>query len=149
MRLDLVRYITHHSTSTLGMLFLEDDFQCYTLENPFRFAKMEGESCIPEGEYRIKKREVLSKMTKKYRQKYKFFDWHLELQDVPDFQYIYLHVGNQRTATDGCILVGETQDYVNKFIGRSTQAYEKLYKAISEALDNEEEVTIKVQYLRL
>src|SRR5690554_3792078 len=108
MKIKILRYVNHHNKSTMGLLFIDGEFQCYTLENPFRFAKMDGVSRIDEGTYQLKKREVLSGLTQRYRDRYKFFDWHLELQDVPEFQYVYLHVGNQRTNTDGCILVGET-----------------------------------------
>lgn len=147
MNLKLIRYVNHHNKSTMGILYIDGEFQCYTLENPFRFTKMDTESRVPEGTYALKKREELSPMTERYRSKYPWFDYHIEVQDVPDFEYIYFHVGNQRRNTDGCILVGETADAGNQFIGKSVNAFERLYKRISEAFDSKEEVTLTIESL--
>ena len=70
----------------------------------------------------------------------------LEVCDVPNFKYILLHCGNTDEDTAGCLLLGDTQENnnikKNGFIGRSTQAYTRVYPKIAKALKKEEEVTI-------
>mgnify|MGYP007000376319 len=57
--------------------------------------------------------------------------WHLgmlELQDVPNFEFILVHSGNTDESTAGCYLVGNTQQDLDVskdgFIGSSRTAYE-------------------------
>ena len=70
----------------------------------------------------------------------------LELQDVPDFQYILIHTGNTDEHTSGCILVSDNQEnnllVKDGFGGKSTQAYKRIYPRIAEAIDCGEKVTI-------
>ena len=98
---------------------------------------MEGETRIPEGLYKVKQRRVLSGLTKKYRAKYPWFKWHFELQDVPGFKYVYIHIGNDDDHTDGCIIVGNSLksnkvDDINN-LGASTPAFKRLYKRMQDA----------------
>ena len=64
------------------MLFVNNEFECFTLEDERRAEKAKGETRIPEGVYNIVKRKVDSPLTLKYREKYDFFDYHLMLEDV-------------------------------------------------------------------
>jgi hypothetical protein len=97
-----------NGNETIGILYYGDDFS-YTLEDEHREKKLTGETRIPCGIYEIKFRKVLSPLTKKYRERYSFFKWHLELQKVPNFTHIYIHTGRLESHTDGCILVGHEQ----------------------------------------
>ena len=76
----------------------------------------------------------------------------LELQNVKNFQFILIHCGNTDENTAGCILVGDSQEnnllMKDGFIGKSTQAYKRVYKEISDALENGENVTIEILNLR-
>jgi len=65
----------------------------------------------------------------------------LELQNVPNFQYILIHIGNFEKDTEGCILVGEGANS-NHTITESTKAYERLYPIVAAALLKNEKVTI-------
>ena len=71
----------------------------------------------------------------------------LELQDVPNFKYILIHTGNTDEHTAGCLLVGETQQDLDRgkdgFVGGSGDAYKKMYPKVRDALLNGEKVTIK------
>ena len=130
--------------ATIGILY--DDtlhMMCYTLEDEHRRMKIKGETRIPKGTYKIDFRKVESPMTKKYRNKFDWFTYHLMLHDVPGFNYVYLHIGNTSDHTNGCILVGETQS-MHGSIGRSTSAFEKIYKLISSILDNGHELYISI-----
>jgi hypothetical protein len=147
MKLTLTRF-SGQSTSTLGLLFVDNSFECFTLEDEERVVKIKGETRIPEGTYQVKKREVLSGLTKKYRDRFDFFDYHFMLQDVPGFEYVYIHIGNDETNTDGCLLVGDGVKS-NRFdqknnLQSSTSAFERLYKRLSGALD----ITIEIKNAR-
>lgn len=147
MQLTLVRY-SDNGNSTAGLLFLDGEFFCHTLEDERRDVKVAGETRIPEGNYQVLFREVLSPLTKKYRSKFDWFTWHLQLQDVPNFNNVYMHIGNRETETDGCLLLG---DSINNnrlsaaFLGNSTPAFARMYKLVSAELEagNPVHITIK------
>ena len=86
-----------------------------------------------------------------YHAKYskRFSDIHigmLHVLDVPNFEYILIHCGNTDEHTAGCLLVGDSQEnnQITKdgFIGKSTQAYKRIYPRIAKAIKNNETVTI-------
>gem|GEM_PF-186211 len=134
----LLRYVDDHET-TLGLLFLDNKFFCYTLENTFRPVKIAGKTRIPAGDYTVLFNEQLTDLTKKYRGKSftkGWFTWHLHLQDVPGFQGIYIHPGGDSGDTEGCILVsdGMTSDDRRKVLTNSRKTFETLYKALAEDL---------------
>lgn len=147
MELGLARY-SDNGESTLGLLFeIGDRFQCYTLEDQAQAEKVAGETRIPAGRYEIRFREVLSPMTERYRARFDWFTWHLELQDVPGFLYVYVHIGNDADDTDACILVGDQPNNNQRhtgFLGSSTPAFEVLYRKIAEALQSGERVFITI-----
>ena len=150
MELHLKRISTGEE-STIGTLHeLADpvEFQAFTLEDQPNEPKVPKETRIPAGRYQVKFREELSGLTKKYRGKYPWFTWHLWLQDVPDFEYVYIHVGNDDDHTDGCILVGDQAVSNVAEEGRilsSVLAYTRLYARVRDALESDEEVWITVE----
>ena len=122
------------------------EFLAYTLEDEYRNEKVFGETRIPNGTYKLALRK-----TGGYHQKYskRFSDIHigmLHVIDVPGFEYILIHCGNTDEHTAGCLLVGDSQEnnQITKdgFIGKSTQAYKRIYPRIAEAIDCGEKVTI-------
>lgn len=142
--------ISSGSEATLGTLFDTTNapaFLCYVLEDQANEPKIKGETRIPAGRYQIKFRDE-GGMIVRYKKR---FDWHrgmLHLQDVPDFQFVYIHVGNKDDDTDGCLLVGDGQ--VSNVLERgsvttSVAAYRRLYQKIAAALDAGEEVWITVE----
>ena len=66
----------------------------------------------------------------------------LHVLDVPNFKYILIHCGNTDEDTAGCLLLGDSQENnnikENGFIGRSTQAYFRVYEDIAKAVKEEE-----------
>tara|TARA_A100001201_G_scaffold143697_1_gene146776 strand:- start:2005 stop:2526 length:522 start_codon:yes stop_codon:yes gene_type:complete len=149
MKLEVIRF-NKGKDSTNGLLFnITNDkrkFLCYTLEDESREEKVWGETCIPEGEYKLGLRTVGGYHTKYSK---RFADIHmgmLQVLDVPNFEYILLHCGNTDEDTAGCLLLGDTQENnsIKKdgFIGRSTAAYMRVYPPIAKALEDGEEVTI-------
>jgi len=150
MELKLLR-ISSGDEASLGILFEvigTDDlsFRCYTLEDQFSVEKISGETRIPAGRYQIKLRTE-GGMIKRYKKRFSWHNGMLWLQDVPNFQYIYIHVGNKDDDSDGCILVGDGQ--VSNVVERgqvtsSVAAYRRLYEILLAAI-REEEVWITIE----
>ena len=147
MELEVIR-ISSGSDSTNGILLdkTNKEFLAYTLEDEYRDEKKFGETRIPEGTYKLGLRKVGG-----YHAKYskRFSDIHigmLHVLDVPNFEYILIHCGNTDEHTAGCLLVGDSQENnqitTNGFIGKSTQAYKRIYPDIANAIDCGEIVTI-------
>ena len=147
MKLDVIR-TQFGKDATNGLLFIDNVFECYTLEDEVRDVKVHSETAIPLGTYQIKFRNIGGFDTK-YKARYgtTFHKGMLELQEVPNFQYILIHTGNTDQHTAGCLLLGETQQDLDKgkdgFVGGSGDAYKKMYPKVRDALLNGEEVTIK------
>ncbi len=146
--LSLIRF-RYDQNTTLGLLYIRDQFIAYTLEDTYRETKIKGKTRIPSGVYEIKFREVMSGLTKKYRERkalQPFFTWHLELQNVPNYEFVYIHIGNTHGDTDGCILIadGIYDDSIKKSIMNSVKAYTRFYKRIQALLEGGEKVRIKV-----
>ena len=152
MKLDVVR-TQFGKDATNGMLFIDGVFECFTLEDEVRDVKVHSESAIPLGEYEIKLRTeggFHSKYTARYGAMHKGMLW---LQDVPNFKWILVHTGNTDQHTAGCLLIGETQQDLDKgkdgFIGGSGDAYKKMYPKVADALLAGEKVTIKYSNIKL
>ena len=143
IRLNLHR-INHSDDFTSGYLKYNGQFECYTLEDEKRLIKVPGETAIPAGSYDIVIREVLSPLTKRYRDKFAWFEYHLMLVGVPNFQYVYIHIGNNDDHTDGCLLVGGSINDEG-FLGQSTKAFERLYKKLYESLKRGDKAKIYIQ----
>jgi len=145
MKLDVLRY-SDNGNSTLGLLFVDEKFECYTLEDEHRDVKVRGETRIPSGAYQVTFRNE-GGFDARYKARYgDFHKGMLWVRDVPGFEYILIHAGNHEGHTAGCLLVGDTSND-NKdtkgFVGASRAAYEDLYPKVSEALLNNESVQIR------
>lgn len=146
MNLKLQRF-SDNGNSTLGLLFIDNKFFCYTLEDEYRQEKVKGETRIPAGKYQLIINNELSPLTEKYRSKFHWFENHIQLKDVPGFNNVYIHIGNYDTNTDGCILVGNSanNNQLEKgMIGYSQPAFEKLYFNVFPLLKGEEKIFIEI-----
>lgn len=119
-----VKRIFFTDASTCGALYIEDVFQCYTLELP-------GDKAIPTGTY-----SVTIDMSTRFKRLMP------HVLDVPGRTGIRIHWGNTAADTEGCILVGQTQ--TQDFIGGSRQAFEALYEKLAEALLVKKALTLTV-----
>lgn len=144
MRLRLDRFYLA-AEYTLGFLTVEGDsgHACFTLEDAVRAEKIRGVTAIPAGEYPIKLRNE-GGMSPRYALRFgeSFHHGMLWLQDVPNFQYVYIHPGNTDEDTEGCILVGEGATLGT--LQASTAAYTKLYPAVAAAVLAGQDVRITV-----
>ncbi len=143
--LTVLRYLDD-GESTLGLLFLRKKFFAYILEDTFHQEKIAGETRIPEGSYALEFNKNLTTLTQQYRKSRPWFDYHLEIKNIPGFQDVYLHVGNTHKDSAGCLLIADGIDAssTSKMITYSRIAYERFYKTISALLKSGEEVHINV-----
>lgn len=144
MILRLIRY-SKSDLTTLGLLYEQRNhgdmnFLGYTLEDRWRpkGVKVAGETCIPEGVYNIDYKMENTPMTIKYQDRFPWFRKHLEIQKVPNFENVYLHIGNNKDDTEGCVLIGDTANNNSKvhgYISHSTQAFKRFYELVTAHLD--------------
>ena len=139
--------------ATNGLVFINNLFECYSLEDKYQTQKVMHETCIPEGKYEIKLRTVggfNERYTKKYPTMHRGMLW---IQDVPGFEYILIHQGNTDEHTSGCLIIGDTQQDLdvsfNGMVGSSANAYKKLYPKVSGAILAGEKVTIEYSKIDL
>jgi len=150
MKLKVLRFSSQED-STSGLLFEENDlglkFLCYTLEDERRALKVRGETRVPAGKFNITLRTV-GGMTQKYAKRFPgIHKGMLWVRDVPNFEYILIHCGNTDDHSAGCLLLGDSQEnniiIKDGFIGKSRNAYKRVYSPIARAIEKGEEVTIE------
>lgn len=146
--------IAKKATYTIGKLYINGEYFCDTLEDRDRglnsamtsshinALKIAGKTAIPTGTYEI----TLNVVSPKYSQK----TWYKEncnggrvprLLNVPGFDGILIHVGNDHTDTSGCILVGKNTQ-VGKVLN-SRDTFLKLYKELLSAKNETIKITIQ------
>jgi len=129
MELKLQR--TYYSNGTNGLLLLDNQLVCYTIELPWR-DNQPRVSCIPEGCYPLVKRYS------------KTHGNHLMLQKVPNRSLILIHTANNALRDlQGCIAP------VSKLTGpgcgdQSRKAFRPLIQQVYEALDKQHSFTITI-----
>lgn len=89
-----IHRFNYTSDRTQGLLYLDNDFQCNTLELPW-LQNIRFKSCVSEGEY-----------TAKFKENDRFSLGVFEVFHVPDRDGILIHTGNDVDELLGCILVG-------------------------------------------
>lgn len=136
---------------TIGHLYVDGVYVCDTIEDTDRgltqddtiadieAVKVKSETAIPKGTYRVTLKVVSPKFGKKDYYK-NFCGGKLpRLLDVPGFDGILIHRGNNQNDSAGCIIVG-----YNKVVGQvvnSQSAFEKLYKI----LEGDERIYITIK----
>lgn len=149
MKLQVTRYVSSVE-STLGLLHdvtqrRAKKFLAYTLEDEYRTVKVFGETRIPAGTYEVTLRTTGGHHARYAKKFAAIHDGMLWLQDVPNFKYILIHIGNTDDDTAGCLLVGSAPKhgaYEDRLVN-STQAYRRVYLHVVEALNKGERVDIE------
>lgn len=142
------------ATYTVGILYVDGVRFCETLEDKDRglfqtdylaqikSVKVYGETAIPVGSYRV----TLSVISPKYAG----VQWYKDLcggkmprlLNVPGFEGILIHPGNNALQSYGCVLVGR-----NTKVGELTESkatFKKLYAKMRAAWDRGETITIDI-----
>jgi hypothetical protein len=119
MNLTLIReYYT--DKSTIGRLFKGSEFLCYILENPY-LGNMRNVSCIPTGVYDW----VIRTDSPKYKYP------HPHILNVPNRNWILMHIGNYPKDTLGCMLPGLVRG--DDVVWSSKDAFKVVMDAIGNA----------------
>lgn len=127
---------------TIGRLFIDGVFFSNTLEDTVRDINKNGtfdcgefkivnETAIPYGEYEIK-----VTYSPKFKRELPL------LLNVPAFEGIRIHKGNDRSHTSGCILVGENKK--KGMVINSTKYEIELTKLLKEEQNKGKKITIKI-----
>lgn len=118
----LLKRLHRTEYSTIGELYVDGKFECYTLEDKEREVKIKSETAIPKGTY-----IVGITLSNRFKRMLPI------LIDVPNFEGVRIHSGNTNHDTEGCILVGTTRS--KDFIGNSRVAFSRLFKKMQSAKD--------------
>ena len=113
------------------------DEKYYVLEDPPRDEKIKGITGIPCGVYELKIKEVVTPLTQVYRDRYDWFEYHIEITDVKTHKCVYQHIGNYAENSDGCQLIGlgKAKDMVTN----STKGFKRYYQNLYPILKKGEE----------
>lgn len=137
----LLKRLHKTEKSTIGELYVDGKFECYTLEdydrdlnhdgdlNDAGEQKVMGKTAIPKGEYK-----VIINMSNRFKRQLPL------LLNVPNFEGVRIHSGNTAENTEGCVLVGRTRSV--DFIGESRLAFTSLF---DKMLLSHTPITIKIE----
>ena len=130
---------------TIGHLYINNIYFCDTLEDKVRNLpkepKIYGETAIPAGTYEIDMNTVSPKLKNRSWAK-KWGGIVPRLKNVPYFEGVLIHVGNNKDDTDGCIVVGD-----NQIVGglvNSTIQFNRLMQRLVDANKRKEPITIEI-----
>lgn len=130
MQIKVVRQV-FTGNSTIGQMFVDGKFECFTLEDMVRPVKIAKETAIPAGSY---------KMTLRMSPHFKVRT--PALDKVPNYENVLIHFGNDKSNTDGCILVGQSKSV--DFIGSSMAAFKALMPKLEAAVARGEPLGIEI-----
>jgi hypothetical protein len=147
VRLELLRF-SSRGTSTTGALFERVGnkrfFLCFTLEDEARATKMPGRTRIPAGTYPVELRRE-GGFHARYAARFPAFHLGmLWLKDVPGFQWILLHLGNEPKDTEGCILLADAAYPQEDRLTMSQAAYRRVYPPIARRIDAGETALLEI-----
>ncbi len=131
-----VKRIRQGKNSTLSEIYLDGNFVCYGLEDSVRDRKIKGSTAIPAGRYRLGVNNY-GGMNSRYKKDYpNMHRGMIEIMHIPNYSYVYIHVGNNFSHTAGCLLVGKNFVYDDKdyILQQSAKAYKMLYPLLIEAV---------------
>lgn len=118
---------------TIGRMSINDEYFCWTLEDPFRVNyKVFGETCIPGGLYK-----VIIDESNRFKRRMP------HILDVPNFTGIRIHKGNTAANTKGCILVGYKR--TNNSVFESGLAFDALFDKLDVAEHNEDPIYLLIR----
>ena len=130
---------------TIGHLYINNIYFCDTLEDKVRNLpkepKVYGETAIPAGIYEIDMNTVSPKFKNRSWAK-KWGGIVPRLKNVPYFEGVLIHVGNNKDDTDGCIIVGDNQ-VVGGLVNSIIQ-FNRLMQRLIEAKKRKEPITIEI-----
>lgn len=142
MKIEVFRF-NSDKDYTNSVILIDGKYICDGLEDEYRATKVQHETRIPDGDYKIEFRTVGGFHDKHLA---RYGSWHrgmLWVKNVPGFEYILIHSGNTDDDTSGCLLVGFAAKNNQNMVANSRMAYEAFYPMVRDALLRNEGVTIK------
>ena len=127
--------------ATLGKLYADGSFLCYTLEDEVRERpgvpvadwKIKGATAIPSGSYKVTLEDSM-----------RFGPETLSIGNVPGFLYIRMHAGNTAADTEGCPLLGMQGTETTLMGGTSRPAVALVKSVVKAAIAQRKLVTITI-----
>lgn len=131
----IVRRTKFSDRSTIGQLVVDGEHLCDTLEDQTRGPgiKVYGKTSIPPGAYR-----VIINYSPAFKRELPL------LLNVPNFEGIRIHSGNDDSDTEGCILVG-TAGSNPDWISNSRDAFNKLFPLLQDAVKRREDIWLTIE----
>jgi len=140
-----LKHINETADSTASALLLDGEHLCYIIEDGHREVKVRGETRIPSGRYELFPRKS-GGFWGRYNRRFGH-DFVIGFRSVPDFKWVLIHIGNEVTETEGCLLtnteiiLGSDGNYRGS---GSTSAYLMLHRLL-DGLFKEGTVFIDVE----
>ena len=141
MRITLERFI-RGTEFTIGSLSVNGEWLCWTGEDavrddpnpitPQNEGKVYGQTAIPAGTY-----HVIVNLSPRLKKRMP------RLLNVPGFDGILIHKGNDAGDTSGCILIGAKVDSPTR-ISDCSKVFDELFQKIDYAYGSGEGVTIEI-----
>lgn len=135
---------------TIGELYINKIYECWTLEDVVRKVKIPGKTAIPAGIYQVvidysrRFKKQMIHIAKQFKTTGIFNESIDPIVDVEGFSGIRIHSGNTDADTIGCILVGLTREIQDNCIGNSRVALLGVWNRVYSALKNGEIVTLEI-----
>lgn len=130
LELNLSRY-WYTDKSTMGIISI-GGVNWFVLEDPVRKVKVPKMTAIPAGRYRVVPH--VSYTVKEIRPM---------LLDVPNYFGVFIHIGNNPEATEGCILPGKNKG--ENYVFDSGKAYNEICAHLCDAWTDKKETWITVK----
>ncbi|WP_313032004.1 DUF5675 family protein [Soonwooa sp.] len=139
MKTKIVR-VAQGKNSTLSHLYIDGIFQCFLLEDKIREIKIMKQTAIPTGSFYLTL-NTWGGMNKDYANRFPVVHrGMIEIDGLPTFDSVYIHIGNTITQTAGCPLCGLS--YIKKDgdfqVLQSTDAYKMIYPKLLKMVQGKE-----------
>lgn len=130
--------ISESDDSTLSALSTNNGtFLGFIIEDGFKPQKIKHVTRIPSGTYQVTARKHGGHY-ESYKKRFGH-EFSIQIQNVPNFTHILIHIGNTHKDSSGCLLINSGCDYSTQkdtFTGNgSTFAYKRLYKLLKDYWD--------------
>lgn len=110
--------------STVGDLYFRGNLFSQTLEDSCRRSKIPGETAIPPGRYEV----VLTNSPR-------FKRIMPRLLNVPGYEGVLIHWGNDARQTEGCLLIGSYNPENPDWVSSSRKTFDRLYETLANIHD--------------
>lgn len=146
----LVKRIAKKNLYTIGKMYINGTYFCNTLEDTDRglsqsmnlseivSKKVPNKTAIPTGTYQV----VMNVVSPRFKDRSwaKPYSGKLpRLLNVPGFEGVLIHPGNDQNDTSGCLLVGK-----NKAVGKVLDS-QNTFKSLMNLLHGQESITITIE----